>query len=127
MPLIKIELPKGKDKNTLLKIRDLVMDSVAESLLLPTDDRNIRILEYDSELFLMKNPYEILIEITMFQGRTTETKKKIFQNLVNKLESGKVYKKEQIYIILNEQPLENWGVRGGIQASEIKFDFNIKI
>lgn len=127
MPAVKIEMSKGKDFQTLIKIRDVVLDSVVESLQLPANDRNIRILEYEPELFVMKEPYKILIEIAMFTGRTKETKKKLFQTIVNKLETNSLFSKEQVFIILNEQPLENWGVRGGIPADEINLDFKINI
>ena len=68
MPLVKIELKEGRDMSTLLKIKELVMDAVVESLQLPADDRNIRIMEYKPGLFSMKDPYEILIEIMLFAG-----------------------------------------------------------
>ena len=126
MPLVKIELAKGRNNETLLKLKDLVMNSVVEALELPDDDRNIRLIEYEPDFFSMKNPYEILIEITLFSGRTKETKKKLFQTIVQKLSTIHI-EKENVFIILNEQPLENWGVRGGIPADEIKLDFQVTI
>jgi len=127
MPTVKIELEKGRDYQTLIKMRDLVMDAVAESLQLPSNDRNIRILEYPPGLFLMKPPYEMLIEISMFQGRTKETKKKIFQTIIGNLEKDRLVDKEKVLITLNEQPMENWGVRGGIPADELDLGFRINI
>lgn len=127
MPTVKIELVTGRDKETLLKIRDLVMDSVVESLQLPSDDRNIRVIEYSPDLFQMKPPYEILIEISMFAGRTKNTKKKVYQTIVNKLELNGLIDKEKVLITLNEQPLENWGGRGGIPADEMNLGFKVKI
>lgn len=127
MPTIKIELQTGKDIQTLIKIRDLVMDAVVETLKLPTDDRNVRLIEYQSELFQMKPPYEILIEISMFIGRTKDTKRKLYQTIVERLESNGLIDKEKVLITLNEQPLENWGGRGGIPADEMDLGFNVKI
>lgn len=75
MPLIKIELIKGLEKESIIKIMSLVMDAVVESLKLKDDDRNIRLSEYESDFFNMKSPYKVLIEIIMFKGRTKETKK----------------------------------------------------
>jgi hypothetical protein len=43
MPKVKIELVSGRDKYTLIKIRNVVMDSVVEPLQLPADDRHIRL------------------------------------------------------------------------------------
>jgi 4-oxalocrotonate tautomerase family enzyme len=127
MPTVKIELLQGKSIETLVKMRDVVMDTVVGSLQLPADDRNIRIIEYKPEYFIMKPPYEILIEISMFSGRTNETKKKLFRNIVTNLESAKIAKKESIFIIVNEIQAENWGIQGGIPANEIELNFKVNI
>ena len=125
MPLVKIELPKGRNKETLFSMQTIVMDSVVSALTLPEDDRNIRLIEYKREFFTMKSPYEIIIEISLFKGRTLDTKKLLYQTITENLQEIGI-KKEQIFILLNEQPLENWGVRGGVPASEIKLDFEVE-
>ena len=127
MPLVKIELKKGREKSEVIKIRDVVMDAVVEGLKLPNDDRNIRVMEYEEEFFTMNTPYEILIEITMFSGRTTETKKNLYKTIVERVESAKLMKKENIFIVLNEQNLENWGIKGGTIATEMNLGFKIDI
>ena len=127
MPTVKIELTEGRDKQTLLCLRDLVMDSVVEILKLPSNDRNIRLTEYKPEFFQMKPPYEILIEISMFSGRTKETKKKLYQTIVERLETNCLIEKEKILIILNEQPLENWAGRGGISGDEMELGFKVNV
>jgi phenylpyruvate tautomerase PptA (4-oxalocrotonate tautomerase family) len=127
MPLIKIELKAGRDRQSILKIRDTVMDAVIESLKMPSDDRNIRVIEYQPDLFQMKAPYEILIEISMFSGRTKETKRTLYKTITDKLESSGLIGKNKIFIILNEQPLENWGIRGGIPADEMDLGFKVNI
>ena len=45
MPTVKIELLKGRDSQPLFRIRDLVAGSVIETLQLPPDDRNVRLIE----------------------------------------------------------------------------------
>lgn len=127
MPLVKVELAKRNDKQVIAQIRDLVMDAVVEVLQLPADDRNIRVIEYEPEYFQMKPPYEMLIEVSMFSGRTKETKKKLFQTIVNNLSAKGLIAKEKVFILLNEQPMENWGVKGGIPADEIKLGFKVNV
>lgn len=127
MPTVKIELLNGKDRQTLIRIRDQVMDSVIDTLQLPPDDRNVRLIEYQPELFQMKPPYEILIEISLFTGRTKETKRKLFQTIVDRLESNLLIEKNKVFIVLNEQPAANWGVRGGIPADELDLGFKVNI
>lgn len=126
MPTIKIELREGKDIDFLLKLKDTVMYSVVEVLQLPNNDRNIRLIEYKHDFFQMKSPYQILIEISLFKGRTTETKKKLYQTIAERLSFIGI-EKENVLIFLNEQPLENWGGRGGISASEMNLDFKVEV
>jgi phenylpyruvate tautomerase PptA (4-oxalocrotonate tautomerase family) len=127
MPTVKIELSEGQNRQTLLCLRDSVMNSVVEILKLPSNDRNIRLIEYNTDFFQMKPPYEILIEISMFSGRTKETKKKLYQTIVEQLEKNCSIEKEKILIILNEQPLENWGGRGGISGDEMELGFKVNV
>jgi phenylpyruvate tautomerase PptA (4-oxalocrotonate tautomerase family) len=127
MPTVNIELQKGRDLQTLIKLRDLVMDSVAQVLKLPSDDRTIRLNEYQPEFFQMKPPYEILIEISMFIGRTKETKKKLYQTIVTALESNLSIDRKKVLITINEKLKENWGVQGGIIADEIALGYNVNI
>jgi 4-oxalocrotonate tautomerase family enzyme len=127
MPLVNIILEKGRSQEELFQIRDLVMDCVIESLHLPLDDRNIRITEYSHGYFIMKPPYEILVEIALFSGRTKDTKKKLFKNITQKLKDELGVDAQSIFILLNEQPAENWGIRGGRPADEVDLGFDVKI
>lgn len=120
MPLIKVELAKGKDKHFVLALFETVQDAVQKGLKLPPDDRNIRLIEYEPEFLTLKKPYQLLLEITLFQGRSKEAKKELFRLLVGALEEKLGIPPETVFIVLNEQPLENWGLRGGIPADEVK-------
>jgi len=127
MPLVKIETIKGHDREFLQTLMNSTMDCVQSVLALPADDRNIRLMEYESNLFIMKEPYKYLIEITMFSGRSSNIKKTLYKTIVSVLEEKNGIKKEEIFIVLNEQPLENWGVRGGTAASDLNLNFKIDI
>lgn len=126
MPTVKIELREGKDRDVLLKLMTIVMDSVVEVLQVPDDDRNIRLIEYKHDFFHMKSPYEILIEIALFKGRTKETKKKLYKTITERLSAVSVGK-EQVLIFLNEQPLVNWGGRGGVPGDEMSLGFKVDV
>ena len=62
----------------------------------------------------------------MFYGRSLETKKKLYQTLVKNLTELGI-PKDDIFILLQEQALENWGIRGGIPASEVDLGFKVEI
>lgn len=103
------------------------MDCIQEALKLPANDRNIRLCEYEKGLFQMKEPYKIIIEITLFSGRTIAIKRNLYQFLVNSLQEKLAIKKEEIFILLNEQPKENWGIRGGIAGSDVDLGFKVEV
>lgn len=127
MPLTKISLAKGKDKDFLEKLKKEVLFSIIDVLNLPDDDKNIFLMEYERDFFEMKEPYKYLIEISMFSGRTNNTKKILFSKIVERLNNALNIEKESIFIFINEQPLENWGVRGGKSAKDINLDFKVNV
>ncbi|MDR2966573.1 MAG: tautomerase family protein [Methanobacteriaceae archaeon] len=127
MPFTKISLIKGKNKSFLQVFKEEILSSLINILKLPSDDRNIFLMEYEEESFEMKDPYEYLIEIAMFFGRSDETKKLLFKTIVDSLNAKLNIKKESIFIFINEQPLNNWGVRGGKSAEEVDLGFKVNI
>ncbi|HOZ13231.1 MAG TPA: tautomerase family protein [Tenuifilaceae bacterium] len=127
MPLVSLSIAKGESSEFLSKLMSVTMSSLQQALQLPDDDRNIRIMEYEPYLFTMKKPYKLIIEISMFSGRTVVTKKLLYQLIVTNLSESLGIAKNEIFILINEQPKENWGVRGGIPANEIELGFKVDI
>lgn len=127
MPLVKIELAKGNSTVFLKTMLQTVMDTVVDVLQLPNDDRNIRLLEYDNELFSMKPPYKYIIGIDMFEGRSEETKRKLYKKLASNLQEKLGINPTHLFVLLNDHPKINWGVRGGIPASDIKLNFKVDL
>lgn len=127
MPLIKVELAQGEEKPFLLELQKTVLDAAQDALKLPADDRNIRLIEHDPDFFTLKPPYSLLVVITLFSGRSPEVKKELYKKLVDALYEKLGIARESVFIVLNEQPLENWGGRGGIPASEVNLGFKVDI
>jgi len=125
MPVTEINIAKGKDKDFLRQLIECIHSVLVQTLEIPEEDKNLRVIEIDPDLFYSKKPYEIFIQITLFKGRTIETKKELYQNIVQELHQKLSIDKNTVFIILNEQPLENWGLRGGQIASDINIGFNI--
>ena len=127
MPFTKISLAKGNNKAFLSEFKEEVLNSIIDILKLPSDDKNILIMEYEKELFEMKDPYEYLIEVSMFSGRSDKTKRLLFSTIVERLNNKLNIEKVSVFIFINEQPLNNWGVRGGKSAEDIDLEFKIDI
>jgi 4-oxalocrotonate tautomerase family enzyme len=127
MPIVEINIAKGKDKNFLISLMDETINSIQETLKLPADDTNIRLTEYEKDFFRMKAPYKIIIEIKMFMGRSSEVKKQLFKTLVGNIQKKLSVDPSEVFILINENPKENWGIRGGIQASDIELNYNVEV
>jgi 4-oxalocrotonate tautomerase family enzyme len=63
----------------------------------------------------------------LFQGRSFEAKKSLYKNIVDNLEAALGVKRTDVFIVIQEPPLENWGVAGGKPASEVDFGFKIDV
>lgn len=120
MPAVKIEIGNKWKIETAIAIKNIVMAEVKYAFELKSSDRNIRVVRYDQDLFELKDPYEIFIEIDMVEGRGEDFKRSLYTNIVNAIENRTLFKKENIFIFLNEQPAVNWGVKGGIPFSDFK-------
>ena len=115
MPLIRIEIIKGKDRDYKKKILDAVHTALIKAIQIEDWDRFQRLYEIDEELFERsenKTDNFTMIEITMFQGRTKEQKAKIYEEIVKELDEKLEIKSSDVFIVINEPPNENWGLAG---------------
>lgn len=129
MPVTKIEACTPRSQEQIQSIIQAVYIAQREALQLPENDRNIRYIEHKAEHFFVppdKSKEFILIEITLFAGRSLETKRTLYKMLVDNLTKLGIASND-ISIILYEVPLENWGIRGGVPASEIDLGFAVTI
>lgn len=130
MPLVKIEIRKGKSTEYKKAILDGVHLALVEAIKIPDHDRLQRLYELDKDNFETppnKTDDVTLIEITMFKGRSTAAKKALYKFIVNNLASNPGINGNDIVIVLHEPPLENWGIKGGRPANEVDLGFNIKV
>ncbi|UCB49398.1 MAG: tautomerase family protein [Deltaproteobacteria bacterium] len=129
MPLARISIRKGRTADEKKALLDAVHASMIEALNIPENDRNQRITEYVYEDLIIppgKTAKYTLVEIIMFPGRSIEAKRHLYQSLVKNLaELGT--DPMDVFIVLYEPPMENWGIRGGIPASEVDLGFKVNV
>ena len=129
MPLAKIEVRKSWAPEQVQAIIEAIYAAQREALKVPAYDRQIRFIEHKSEHFHVppgKTENFTLVEIVMFAGRSTEAKRSLYQAIVKNL--GVVgIAPDDIFIVLHEVALENWGIRGGVPASEIDLGFKVNV
>ena len=100
MPAVKIEIGNKWKIETAIAIKNIVMAEVKYAFELKSSDRNIRVVRYDQDLFELKDPYEIFIEIDMVEGRSEDFKRNLYTNRVTAIENRTLFKKENIFIYL---------------------------
>ena len=129
MPLAKIEVRKPRTPEEVSAMMEAVYLAQREALKVPEGDRNIRYIEHRPEHFAVppgKSENYTFVEITLFPGRSLAAKKALYQDIVRRFgELG--IAPDDVFIVLNEPPLDNWGMRGGQAASEIDLGFNLKV
>ena len=115
MPLVKINLLKGKTDEYKKTIFDCVHQGLIEAFGISDWDRFQRIIEFDRSDFeapAEKSDNFMIIELTIFPGRTKEQKKSAIEIITSKLVKALSIAPEDVFIIINEPPLENWGMAG---------------
>ncbi|WP_088103168.1 tautomerase family protein [Halalkalibacter urbisdiaboli] len=127
MPLVKVFLKnrQGIDKRGIaLNLRN-IMQNV---LNVPKQDGPVTFLEIDSANWFMPEGWEeemVFVEVVMFPGRKKETKEKLIKEFADVLSESLSISKSSIITTLHEPSLDNWGIRGGEQASNVGINFNL--
>ncbi|MGI5854687.1 MAG: tautomerase family protein [Bacillota bacterium] len=130
MPLVKVEILKGKSQEYKKAILDGIHSALVEAFEILDGDRMQRLYELDEDCFersTNKTENITLIELTVFKGRSFEAKKKLYSAIVRNLAKSPGIDGKDIFIVINEPPLENWGVKGGLPASEVNLGFKIDV
>jgi len=127
MPLVKIEILKGHPKEYKIELLQAIHDGLVYGLSIPDDDRNQRLYELDDYCY-ERSPNSgrtdkfTLIELTLFPGRSAKMKKNTINEITRLLDERLKISLSDVFIIINEPPLENWGIRGK-QASEMELQY----
>lgn len=106
-------------------IHSCVMDALG----MPADKRAHRFIHLEKEDFLMPSgrtdAYTIL-EISMIEGRSTETKKKLVRLLFDRIQDQLGIAHMDLEICIYESPACNWGFRG-MHGDEIQLNYEINV
>jgi phenylpyruvate tautomerase PptA (4-oxalocrotonate tautomerase family) len=129
MPLVTITLRPGRTPEQKHAIMQAVHVSLVESFKIPAWDFNQRILELRPEDFHIpenKSDLYTLVEMTVFPGRSLAAKRQLYQSAVTRLKALGIPEGD-ITFVLHEPPLDNWGIRGGLPASEADIGFKLDV
>lgn len=129
MPLVRIEMKKGKSSEYKKTLFDCVHTALVEAFGIEEWDRFQRIIEIDKDDFETapeKTDDFMIIELTIFPGRSKEQKKKAIERITAILGERLSIAPTDIFIVMNEPPLENWGM-GGYQKGQYAMGHQLDI
>ena len=121
MPHVRIEIIKGQSAEYRTTLMQSVFEGLVNALSITELGRNQRLYELDEchyERPPGKTEKYTTIELTLMPGRSAEMKRDAILEITRLLGERLQIAPTDILIIINEQPLENWGFRGE-QASEM--------
>ena len=122
MPLVRIDLRKGKSGFQRQAIGNAVYRAMRETLNVPDEDRFVIINEHDIENFSFSKTYLdiarsdelVIIQVTANNTRTLEQKKAFFKRTADLLAENPGLRREDVFISLIEVGKENWSFGNGI-------------
>jgi phenylpyruvate tautomerase PptA (4-oxalocrotonate tautomerase family) len=129
MPLVCLEVRKGRSATHRRALLDAAHAALVETLRIPDHDRMQRIVEHSREDFELPTGSSddfVLVEVTMFAGRSQEAKRRLYQALVRNFGELGIAPVD-VLVVLHEPPMENWGIRGGQMASEVDLGFEVQV
>jgi len=115
--------------NSRSAISDSIHSCVVEALAYPKDKRAHRFIPLEPDDFIYppgRSEKYIIIEISMFEGRTVETKKKLINLLFYRLSEQVGIAPMDVEITITETPKHNWGIRGMI-GDELKLNYKVEV
>lgn len=129
MPITRIEVKKPWPEKQQQYLINATHAAMMEALKIPEHDRLIRYIEHRPEHFVTPartSENYTLVEISMFPGRALDAKRKLYQNIVMSFAELGI-EPNDIRIVLHEIPMDNWGIRGGVPASDIDLGYKIDV
>ena len=121
MPLVRIDLPRGKSPEYRRTLGDVVYEAMIQTINVPADDRFQIITEHPPEELIIDRTYLgiertaecVVIQVFLNEGRTTELKKAFYRAIAEGLHKRLGLRKEDVFITLVEVKKENWSFGNG--------------
>lgn len=115
MPLVRIEILKGKSQEYKKTLLDAVHDALETAIGIPDWNRFQRLYELEPGCFERapgKTDCFTIIEITKFSGRSKAQKARNFEEITRQLCTRLGIANTDVFIVIQEPPDENWGLAG---------------
>ena len=124
MPLVRIDLRRGKSAAYLTAVRNGIYAAMQESFNVPKNDRFMLMHQHEAEEFdydpgylgIARSDDLVIIQIACNNTRTVDQKKAFYKAIVDKLVADPGLRPEDVLINLLETTKENWSFGHGIMT-----------
>lgn len=116
------------DENRVL-ISQGIHDAIITALHYPKEKKAQRFIPLEKENFFYpdgRTDQYTIIEISMFEGRSTEAKKSLIRQIFKNLTELTNMSEQDIEITIFETPKSNWGIRGMI-GDELDLNYKVDV
>jgi phenylpyruvate tautomerase PptA (4-oxalocrotonate tautomerase family) len=110
-------------------LSDAIHSCVVDALQFPPEKRAHRFFPMEPGDFFFPasaSPRYTIIEISMFEGRTIETRKTLIRLLFTRITEGCDRAAHEIEVTITETPRHNWGFRG-LPGDEVGLSYTVNV
>jgi phenylpyruvate tautomerase PptA (4-oxalocrotonate tautomerase family) len=110
-------------------LSDAIHSCVVDALQFPPEKRAHRFFPMESEDFFYPasaSPRYTIIEISMFEGRTIDTRKALIRLLFSRICATCDREPNEIEVTITETPRHNWGFRG-LPGDEVGLTYKVDV
>jgi phenylpyruvate tautomerase PptA (4-oxalocrotonate tautomerase family) len=111
------------------QLSEILHECVVEAFHYPKEKKAHRFIYIEEDSFFYfegRTQKHTIIEISIFEGRSTEAKKKLYQLIFSRFEKELLITPMDIEITIFETPMHNWGIRG-MSGDELKLNYKVNI
>jgi phenylpyruvate tautomerase PptA (4-oxalocrotonate tautomerase family) len=129
MPYVRIETRFGDLAQRSAELFDAIDNALVAVLGEPPGDSLLRLHCHAAGMIRLPqgaDPRFVLLEVSLFPGRSLATKRALYRALTDAVATLGV-PPTAVTVMLNEVALANWGIRNGQAASDVGFDFAIGV
>ena len=111
------------------KLSDVIHSCVVDALQYPADKRAHRFFPVDAADFFYpagRTERYTIIEISVFEGRSMETKKRLIRLLFERIGAELGISSQDVEVTITETPKHNWGLRG-LPGDEISLNYKVDV
>jgi 4-oxalocrotonate tautomerase len=122
MPLVRIELRRGKPAEYRRTLAEQVYEAMRDAIKIPENDKFVVVSEHDPDNFVFDRNYLgiqrsddfVLIQIVFRQGRPVDVKQALYKRVVERLEESLGIRPADVFVSLLENGPEDWSFGNGI-------------